>query len=153
MSLALMKEILHLTPPSLRLSVSHSISLCGMPIEWKLRNCLPFTTLYPSLRFLHRIFTTLLYPRKGNRTNLTPLMVQILYLVALRISTCLRSLICFHTCHFANRPGHCAYSFASLMTYIATEVFGLLLPKKEVQLIRPFSSYKVGKMNLDKQPH
>ena len=71
--------------------------LCSFHSTWDPRkHHLTLFSLFPIYRVIHNIFTYNVYPRSGNRTELTAYMVSILSKVVTRTSICLQSLIC-HT--------------------------------------------------------
>lgn len=70
------------------------VALCGFPARWNNRkNHLPLSSLLPIYHILHNIFTYNVYPRKGNRIELTSYMVNLLYHVHCTRPVCFASLI------------------------------------------------------------
>lgn len=104
-------------------------------------------TIYPSFR-LHCIFTSHLYPLRGNKTKLTALMAKILFRIGNRIPTCFPSLIYRQIISCKQFGGQGAYPFTSLVTRIATSHFNLSIPPCELRTLGPFTSSNVRKMNL-----
>ena len=71
-------------------------ALCGKPENWSAKNCLQASSIIPSLRIIHSIFTHSIYPRKGNRTEVPPYMANILFNVISGVPMCLPSVIMHH---------------------------------------------------------
>lgn len=65
----------------------NTIFLCGIEARWKNSNALPIAHLFSQFRILHNIFTSNVYPHKGNKTKLTAFMASILYRVGSKIPT------------------------------------------------------------------
>lgn len=92
---------------------------CSHVVPWVEGYFLQASSFLPPFRMLHGIFIFNLYPRRGNRSNLTPHMANVLYLVATRVPACLPSLICGTIVNSWHGPGRNACSFGSLLTNIA----------------------------------
>lgn len=124
-----------------------------MQVAWRQGNCILISVVYPSFHLLQRVFTSHIYPRKGNKTKLTSRMAKILFCVGTCTWTYLPSLICCQIHNFKHCGVRSTYPFASLMTVIATSQFNLKPPKGEVRTIGQFTIGNVRKMALMPRPH
>ncbi|MGV7927209.1 hypothetical protein PJO48_29590, partial [Mycobacterium kansasii] len=61
-----------------------------------------------------------LYPRSGNKTDLTIFMVRIVHAIATGTQICLPSLICSSIIQFRIQPGHGDIPFGYLLNVLAT---------------------------------
>ena len=127
--------------------------LCGMDVQWTIKgNALPSKYMLPKYRVLHRIFISNLYPRSGNKTELTAFMVRVVHSIASGTQICLPSLICFYIIQFRLQPGHGDIPFAFLLTALAS--FMLVdtpLNERPIHHL-PFNNTNINKMMLDLQP-
>lgn len=97
--------------------------LCNMDVQWTVKgNALLARYLLPKYRLLHKIFVSNLYPRSGNKTDLTAFMVRIIHAIATGTQICLSSLICHFLLQFRLHPGHSDILFGYLMTMLATHM-------------------------------
>eukprot|EP00268_Persea_americana_P032863 TRINITY_DN32491_c0_g1_i3.p1 TRINITY_DN32491_c0_g1~~TRINITY_DN32491_c0_g1_i3.p1 ORF type:complete len:289 (-),score=57.56 TRINITY_DN32491_c0_g1_i3:424-1290(-) len=107
-------------------------TLCGAVIPWEDGGYLSAFFLLPLFKILHNIFTFNVYPRRGNRSDLTPYMANVLYHVATGVKLCLPSLIVGSIVRFWFSPGRptTACPFGTLITAIAKSC-GIPLPAIE----------------------
>ena len=125
-----------------------TIVLCGHSVKWNPKNFLPLGSLIPKYRLLHHLFTFNVYPRKGNRTELTAYMVNVLSKVVTGVQMCLPSLICRTIVRFhlstASKP---AIPFGFLLSQIARSL-GILRPNEPPIFHAPFGPTNLTQMNL-----
>lgn len=124
--------------------------ICGFDCQWdNKKHHLTLNSLIPLYRIIHQLFTYNVYPRGGNRTELTPYMVNLLSKVVTRTPICLPSIICHTIIKFHNNPTQKnAIPFGFLMTQLALS-FGLQVPHGENPISKaPFSITNLKQMNL-----
>ncbi|XXG89486.1 hypothetical protein AAC387_Pa12g1467 [Persea americana] len=126
-----------------------TLRLCGFNAEWnRKKNFLPLGSLIPKYRLLHNLFTFNVYPRKGNRTELTAYMVNILHKVITGVPICLPSLICRTIVRFhLSNATKTAAPFGFLMTQLARS-YGVPRPTDTPLSHAPFGRANLIQMNL-----
>lgn len=129
-----------------------TIFLCRNEAPWKNNNALQMSLLFPQFRVLHGVCTSNVYPRKGNKTEFTPCMANILYHVGTGKLTCLPSLICSHSIQFVMHRGHSAHPLGHLMSKIAS-LLRLPLPEREMEIVPPFNIFNLNRMKLTPLSH
>ncbi|MGV8048443.1 hypothetical protein PJP07_30035, partial [Mycobacterium kansasii] len=111
-------------------------------------NALPARYLLPKYRLIHKFFVSSLYPRSGNKQDLTTFMVSIVHAIATGTQICLPSLICHFLIHFHVQPGHSHIPFAYLMTVLATHML-IDMPVGEAPIrLLIFNKSNLNNMNL-----
>ena len=124
-------------------------SICAFVAEWdQAKNFLRSKYLIHELRLIHNLFTHNVYPRAGNRTELTAYMVNILFNIVNGNRMCLPSLICRHIIRNATpRSKAGSLIFGCLMSALALSI-GVNAPDENPIQIEPFSHQNLSSMNL-----
>lgn len=123
-----LKSIDDSVPDSERLWVTEK--LCGVFVEWIGGNALRASEFLPKFRLLHQVFLFNVYPRKGNRGDLTPLMINTLIAVDAKQNIYLTSIICRTIIDHWSCKGHSAAPFGYLMSELAKKL-GVPIPDEE----------------------
>ncbi|MGV7343170.1 hypothetical protein PJI17_31215, partial [Mycobacterium kansasii] len=89
-----------------------------------------------------------LYPRSGNKTDLTAFMVRIVHAIATGTQICLPSLICHFLLQFRLHPGHSDIPFSYLMIVLATHMLVDMPVDEEPIHHLIFNNSNINKMNL-----
>ncbi|XXG79699.1 hypothetical protein AAC387_Pa09g0717 [Persea americana] len=141
-------------------SVSNSLSitemaviieiLCDDVIPWEDGGYLSTSFLLHPFKILHNIFAFNVHPRRGNRSDLTPYIANVLYHVATSVKLCLPSLIVGSIVRFWFSPGRptTACPFGTLITTI-TKSCEIPLPASEKpEFHAPFGKDHLAQMRL-----
>ncbi|XP_058108228.1 uncharacterized protein LOC131251495 isoform X2 [Magnolia sinica] len=96
--------------------------LCGgRNVAWFQGNALRASEMTAQFRILHLIFVSNVYPRLGNRSELTPFMAETLYRVGIHQPMCLPSLIMRQIIYVLTSSHSLALPFGNLICKLARE--------------------------------
>lgn len=127
--------------------------ICGFQAAWDhAKNFLRHKNLQVYLHVVHNIFTFNVYPRKGNQTELTAYMENILVNAVSGHCMCLPSIICRTIIHFSlaqTKKG--SAPFGCLMTALALSL-NIPIPNEKPEILLAFDVAHLHQMNLQRHP-